>query len=143
MRAGRSTFTSGAAAGLVFVAPWSRTCWATEARVATLVLLGSQTRRPSELAPVVGHVLGLAVGAAVVGWVVQVVAVAAGLRIASEPGQDLLDYPELVDLGADPDEPWEEHLGRLVTLKQRGELLRRGRRAVDSAGAVGDTEHGG
>jgi hypothetical protein len=78
------------------------------------------------------RVFVLAVVAAFVGWAVHAVAFACGLRLT----RDLFDPPrrdylELDEAEVAPAAPWDERLAHMVALKQRGELVDRGRQGRD------------
>ena len=63
----------------------------------------------------------------VIGWALHGIAWICGLRFNREPSWDnLRDYQEPNEDGIDPHEPWD--MNRLAALRQKGELLRRGRR---------------
>ena len=75
-----------------------------------------------------------AVVAGFVGWALHGLAVIGGLRLGRLRGwHSRRDYGEPDEAEVGPDEPWEEHVGRLAALRRDGELLRRGRgsRAAD------------
>jgi hypothetical protein len=118
------------------------------------VLLGRDDQRRADLLPVAGRLLTLAAAAAAAGWAIQAVTWALGMRPATGPGPEALDYGESADLGVGPDEPWEGRLDRLVALKQQGALLGRSRPGVlagpadptvasDAAEPVGAPDRGG
>ncbi|HEX3146625.1 MAG TPA: hypothetical protein VHR66_00895 [Gemmataceae bacterium] len=63
-----------------------------------------------------------------VGWAIHAVAVACGLRLKRDQiDPPRMDYLELGEAEIVPAVPWDERLAHMVALKQRGELVDRGR----------------
>jgi hypothetical protein len=86
------------------------------------------------LVAVAGQSLLLILRAVAIGWVVQAVAVAFGVRLTARPiGEPDPDYRELDGPGSDPDGPWGERLAGWVALKRGGVFLHRGRQGEADA----------
>jgi hypothetical protein len=76
----------------------------------------------------------------VVGWALHGIAVVCGVRFRRWPNwENQLDFQDPQEAGIGPEEPWNEKLSRLAELRQKGELLRRGRqRSIDQDGSSSD-----
>lgn len=70
-----------------------------------------------------------AIGAGIVAWPIHCFLVIAGIRFGSLTcWLNIRDYEELKDSEIGPLAPWDEHLSRMAALREKGELLRRGRK---------------
>jgi hypothetical protein len=70
-----------------------------------------------------------AITSGILSWPIHSFVVIAGIRFGSSTcWLNRRDYQELKDAEIGPNEPWEEHLKRMAALREKGELLRRGRK---------------
>jgi hypothetical protein len=70
-----------------------------------------------------------AVASGILSWPIHCFIVIAGIRFGSLTcWLNRRDYQELKDVEIGQSEPWEEHLKRMAALREKGELLRRGRK---------------